>query len=81
MPDAQRILERRTGERATASELSEMLANYCAENGLPAQRPMTDDDLARVRSKRAELFAQWEAVEPGEALEIGYPESNSRPSP
>ena len=65
-------LERRIGERATAEELNEKLAEYCADNGLPPQRRLTEDDLARVRQKRGELFARWEAVEPGEAMELEF---------
>jgi hypothetical protein len=65
-------LERRTGERSTADELNKMLADYCAENGLPAHRSFTDEDLAKVRAKRAELFARWDAVEPGQAFEVVF---------
>jgi hypothetical protein len=39
---------------------------------LPAPRRFTDEDLERVRQKRAELFAKWQAVRPGDALEIPY---------
>ena len=65
-------LERRIGERGTTSELNQMVADYCAENGLPMQLQFTEDDLARVRAKRAELFAQWDAVLPGNALEVVF---------
>jgi hypothetical protein len=65
-------LERRTGERSTAEELNKMLADYCAENGLPLPRPFSEDDLARVRAKRAELFARWDALEPGQTLEVVF---------
>jgi hypothetical protein len=65
-------LERRTGERATAEELNSGLAEYCADNGIPPQRRFNEEDLDRVRQKRAELFAKWEAVRPGDALEITY---------
>jgi hypothetical protein len=65
-------LERRTGERGTISDLNRMLAEYFAENGLPVQFQFTEDDLARVRAKRAELFAQWDAVPPGNALEVVF---------
>jgi len=65
-------LERSTGEREHADALNEMLAEYCAENGLPPYRHFTDDDLARVRAKRAELFAKWDAVAPGDALEVVF---------
>jgi hypothetical protein len=65
-------LERRVGQRITADELNRILADYCAENGLHAQRQLTESDLARVREKRAELFAKWESVRPGDALEIPF---------
>lgn len=63
-------VERRIGERGAAEELNQQLAEYCADNGLPAQRTFTEDDLVRVREKRAELFARWDAIEPGNALEL-----------
>lgn len=65
-------LERRIGERGTISDLNSMLAEYGAENGLRAQFQFTEDDLARVRAKRAQLFAQWDAVLPGNALEVAF---------
>jgi hypothetical protein len=65
-------LERRIAERVAADDLNQKLAEYCAENRLPPQRQLSEDDLARVRAKRAELFAKWEAVEPGNALEIVF---------
>lgn len=65
-------LERRSGERATADGLNRQVAEYCVENWLPQQRQFTEEDLARVREKRAELFARWDAVRPGDALEIPF---------
>jgi hypothetical protein len=65
-------LERRMGERASANELNEKLSEYSIENGLPQPRRVTEEDLARVREKRAEMFAKWEAVQPGDALEIPF---------
>ncbi len=37
---------------------------------LKLSRVLTDEDLARVRARRAELFAAWQAIEPGEMLEL-----------
>jgi hypothetical protein len=65
-------LERRIGERASADELNQKLAEYSVENGLPQQPQLTEEDLARVREKRAEVFARWDAVRPGDALEIPF---------
>ena len=64
--------ERASGQMGTAEELNEHLASYGAENGLPAPDKFTESDLSRVRRKRGELFAQWEAVEPGGVLELRF---------
>jgi hypothetical protein len=65
-------LERRTGEFGLAEDLNARLAEFCAENSLPAPPVLTDDDLNRVRQKRGELFARWDAVKPGDALELPF---------
>jgi hypothetical protein len=65
-------LERRTGEIGLAKDLNETLSRYCRENSLPVPGALTDDDLRRVRQKRGELFARWEAVKPGEALDLPF---------
>jgi hypothetical protein len=65
-------LERSTGEPGSARDLNQMLAEYCAENGLPPKRQLTEEDVARVRATRAKLFEQWDAVEPGGALEVVF---------
>jgi hypothetical protein len=38
-------------------------------------RPLSDDDIAKVRARRGELFSRWAAVAPGEALELEFPYS------
>ena len=65
-------LERRSGEKGSADGLNRMLAEYCAERGLPPERQLTEEDLAAVRAMRAELFTQWAAVERGKALEVVF---------
>ena len=64
--------ERASGELGTAAELNEHIANFCAENGFPVGEKCTDEDLARVRQKRGELFTLWDAVKPGDALELPF---------
>ena len=64
-------LERGTGQIGLAEDLNATLAQYCSENSLPAPL-LTDADLNRVRQKRGELFARWEAVKPGDALELPF---------
>ena len=65
-------LERGTGQLTQSADVNQRLQEFCAENGLPAPPLLTDDDLWRVRQKRGELFAQWEAVKPGDALELPF---------
>ena len=64
--------ERASGQMGTAQELNEELAAFCEENGLPVPEKFAESDLSRVRQKRGELFAQWEAVEPGGVLELHF---------
>jgi len=65
-------LERRTGEFGLADDLNQLLERFCSENSLPAPKVLTEEDLARVRQKRGELFARWDAVKPGDALELPF---------
>jgi hypothetical protein len=65
-------LERASGQMGMAEELNAHLAEFCELNELPAPEKLTDDDLSRVRQKRGELFAQWDAVQPGDALELPF---------
>jgi hypothetical protein len=65
-------LERNTGGRATAREINDRVGEYCRENSLPDFRQIADEEVVKVREKRAELFAKWEAVNPGDSLEIPF---------
>jgi hypothetical protein len=62
----------RIGERGSAKELNQRIAEYALENELPQQSPLTEEDLARIRATRAEMFAKWDAVQPGDALEVPF---------
>ena len=64
--------ERASGERRTVADLNKDLADSCGENSLPAPREITEEDLSNIRRKRAEVFAQWDAVAPGAALELPF---------
>ena len=64
--------ERASGQMGTVEELNAHLSEFCEKNELPAPEKLTDDDLSRVRQKRGELFAQWDAVRPGDALELPF---------
>jgi hypothetical protein len=63
-------LERSGGDRQPVNALNERLAEYCAERRAARRPDLSEDDLGRIRQKRADLFAKWEAVRPGDSLEI-----------
>ncbi len=61
-------MERAGGVMYTAEEF-----NLCHPNREHSPRPLEQDDLARVRKLRSELFTKWFAVEPGTAIELEFP--------
>ena len=73
-------LERATGQMISAGEINDQLTRYAEENGLTATDPLSEEDLSRVRKKRGELFAQWDAVRPGDALELEFDPTGPVPS-
>jgi len=65
--------ERASGTRWNAADFNDKAALYHAEHNLATTPPtLTDDDLARVRQRRAQLFAEWDAVPPGATLELAF---------
>lgn len=66
-------LERASGERGSADDLNWKIDAYCEEHGLPRlSDPVTDEQVGRIRSLRADLFAKWHAVPAGEVLELSF---------
>jgi hypothetical protein len=66
--------ERAGGEIWTAEDFNQHLAIHFASARLSQPRTLSDEDLSRVRARRADLFAQWRAVPRGGVLELQYPE-------
>jgi hypothetical protein len=64
--------ERQSGDIGSATELNQIISEYCAKTSLPTGEQLAEDDLWRVRRKRGELFAQWKSLPPGEALELTF---------
>jgi hypothetical protein len=63
--------ERASGAEWTAAELTEQAAQYYASHGAAGAAPViTEGQLARIRARMRELFARWDAVAPGETLEL-----------
>ena len=66
-------MERASGERWSTADFNDKAATYYREHAPGAAPPvLTDDDLVRIRQRRAELFAQWDSVAPGHALELTF---------
>lgn len=65
-------LERGSGDLISAEDINCRLSDVCTENRAGPPDEITDDELGRIRRKRGELFAQWEAVEPGNTLELPF---------
>lgn len=64
--------ERASGSRWTADEFNDSIARHAATHGRPAPRALTDDELARVRKRRAELFTAWRELPAGTTLEVDF---------
>jgi hypothetical protein len=66
-------LERATGELGTAVDFEWKVRTYFAEQHLPpVEFRITDEQLADIRWRRSELFAQWRTLPPGETLELRF---------
>lgn len=66
-------LERSTGNAASADEFNDKIRDYLADNKFPPTSVCVDEEqLARVRQLRTELFARWREVAAGETLELPF---------
>lgn len=66
--------ERASQARWSAEDFNDKTAIYHREHEIRTPPPtLTDDDLARIRQRRAELFTAWDAVSPGSAIELRFP--------
>lgn len=66
-------LERSAGVPWSAPDVNASIIEYFAVRGLESTPLITEEDLARIRALRAELFARWTALAPGETLELAFP--------
>jgi hypothetical protein len=58
----------------TAAQLSDEATRFCEAHGLKAAPPaLTQDQLDRIRERRRQLFEKWDALAPGEALQLSFP--------
>ena len=54
----------------STDDFNPQAAIHAASSGMPAPLQLTDEELAHVRARRAELFSQWSALASGTALEL-----------
>jgi len=75
-------LDRMTGQRRSLVEFNEQVRFSAARDPekVVAPRELTAEELARIRERLSELFAQWAAVEPGSTLELPFDRSVVRTS-
>jgi len=66
-------VERASGTRWQAEDFNDKAATYYRDRVPGRASPtLSDKDLARIRQRRAELFAEWDAVAPGGTLELTF---------
>ena len=65
--------ERASGDASIAVEFNELAANFASANEMTRPRELTDQDLARVRSRIDQLFLQWRTLPAGETLALVFP--------
>jgi hypothetical protein len=65
--------ERASGSACTAKEFNSLASAFAQTRGRPQPRPLTDAELATVRSRIDELFRQWRDLPSGATLELTIP--------
>ena len=64
--------ERAGGARWDADDFNDSIARAFRSANLPSPRPLTEDELTRIRRRRAELFDQWYTLPAGQTLELPF---------
>lgn len=66
-------LERAIGMLGNADEFNQKIRSYYADKRLPVPAfRITEDQVARIRTLRSELFEQWKSVPAGELIELAF---------
>jgi hypothetical protein len=64
--------EHASGTSWTAAEFNAHAARFFANLGAASPPVLTEEQLQRVRDELSDLLARWQAVPPGEALELAF---------
>jgi hypothetical protein len=65
--------ERASLARWSSDDFNDKAVIFYRDHKIADTPPMlSDDDLDRIRARRSELFEQWDAVKPGDALELTF---------
>lgn len=64
--------ERAMGTAWSAADLAEQAAQFYAQYRISTEPLVTEIQLADIRGRRDDLFARWEAVPPGDTLELVF---------
>lgn len=64
---------RAAGEPLTAEACNTSAASYFVREGTPSPVAVTDELLARVRERLSALVWRWQALPPGQTLELEWP--------
>ena len=69
--------ERAAGVTWSAGEFNARMAAYLDARGESPERELREADLEQIRRTRAALFARWDALAPGDTLELPFPPGGS----
>ena len=65
--------ERAGGVSTTAGEFNQLAATFASAKGMPSPRQLSEEDLARVRSRLDTLANRWRALPPDSIMELTFP--------
>jgi hypothetical protein len=65
-------VQRTLGVEWTADEVNEHARKYVSGRGGPEMRPLTGEEIARVRARAHELVERWKKLTPDETLELPF---------
>jgi hypothetical protein len=65
-------VQRALGVEWTADEMNEHARTYVSGRGGPEVRPLTGEEIARVRARVQQLVQRWKEMAPDETLELPF---------